>query len=146
MCSIASWRSRQHLGAFKLIKIVREGQPVRFTTPDEAVRFLQLEKAKTADTGIWTVEMYWRLIERLGEKQVTLLDCLNDGPRTDAQLRGDFSLKSNQQLAGILSGISKQAAALGIPARSVFKIEKEYQAGEVITTYVLDAGFDTLMD
>jgi hypothetical protein len=129
-----------------MIRLEFEGKMIRFSSAEEAVRFLQLQKQEDPDTGGWTTEMFWRFIERLGSTQQHILDQLRYAPRTDDELKADFNLKTNQQLAGVLSGISKQAAALGIPARSVFKIEKEYKSGKSITTYKLDAGFAARME
>jgi hypothetical protein len=44
-------------------------------------------------------------------------------------------------LAGVLSGISKQAGANNISARSVFNIENESKSGEVTKTYVVSLDF-----
>jgi hypothetical protein len=45
-------------------------------------------------------------------------------------------LETNKQLAGVLSGISKQAAAHDIPARAVYKIERESKSGALTKTYL----------
>ena len=50
-------------------------------------------------------------------------------------------MASNKQLAGILSGLSKQAAACHLSAREVFTIENESKAGETSKTYVIARHF-----
>ena len=56
---------------------------------------------------------------------------------TDSQLREAVGVSTNQQLAGVLSGVSKQAAAFDLPARAVFTIENESKSGETTKTYVV---------
>ena len=57
------------------------------------------------------------------------------------QLRHAVGVETNQQLAGILSGLSKQAAACHLPAREVFTIENESKSGETTKTYVIARHF-----
>ena len=49
---------------------------------------------------------------------------------TDSQLREAVGVDTNQRLAGVLSGLSKQAATFNLPARAVFTIENESKSGE----------------
>jgi hypothetical protein len=73
----------------------------------------------------------------LGESQKLVLQALLKNDKlTDTRLRNLLHLESNKQLAGVLSGISKQAAAHDIPARAVFKIENESKSGKVTKSYV----------
>ena len=60
---------------------------------------------------------------------------------TDAALRQAVGVASNKQLAGILSGLSKQAAACHLSAREVFTIENESKAGETSKTYAIARHF-----
>jgi hypothetical protein len=60
---------------------------------------------------------------------------------TDEELRQFLNLETNKQLAGVLSGISKQAAAHDIAARSVYKIERESKRGTVTKTYLVALEF-----
>ena len=60
---------------------------------------------------------------------------------TDSQLRKAVGAATNQHLAGVLSGLSKQAAACNLPAREVFTIENESKSGETIKTYVVSKHF-----
>jgi len=85
----------------------------------------------------WTFKRFFDFIEALGDPQKETVRLLVTKHRmTDEQLRKALKVANNQQLAGILSGISKQAASLGMAARDVFTIENESKAGEVTKTYV----------
>lgn len=93
-----------------MVRVEFEGKIFKCSTPDEAVRLLRLLRHDNPDTGGWTQEAYWRLIESLGPLQRTVLRRLaEEGSMTDEQLRRFLKLDTNQQLAGVLSGISKQA-------------------------------------
>jgi hypothetical protein len=90
------------------------------------------------ETSPWTREAFWAFIEQVGETQRRILALLVEKRKvTDQEMRKALKLESNQQLAGFLSGISKQAGAHNIPARSVFTIENESESGEVKKTYVV---------
>ena len=92
--------------------------------------------------GTWSSSQ-WRLdnefeTDRFGSSQTTVLAWLVRHTRaTDATLRQAAGVASNKQLAGILSGLSKQAAACHLSAREVFTIENESKAGETTKTYVI---------
>jgi hypothetical protein len=90
----------------------------------------------------WNGVRFWSLIESLGAQQQKILKELLSKERiSDQDLRAFLGLESNQQLAGVLSGISKQAASRDIPARTVFKIENEYSAGQSAKWYAVAPEF-----
>jgi hypothetical protein len=91
----------------------------------------------TVYTSAWTRESFWKFIENLGESQTRVLALLKRNHKvTDETLRKTLKLDSNQALAGVLSGISKQAGILNIPARAVYTVEDERKGGELSKTYV----------
>jgi hypothetical protein len=78
----------------------------------------------------WNIELFWKFIESLGDPQKKILWLLfGSRQMEDKELRDVLKIETNKQLAGILSGLSKQAANLGIPARSVFLIKNESSKG-----------------
>jgi hypothetical protein len=89
-------------------------------------------------TTPWTPEIFHSFMDRLGESQKAALAMLVTQHRvTDEELRQELGVSGNQALAGILSGISKQAAALGIPARAIFTLENFRNAGQRRSTYAV---------
>ena len=60
---------------------------------------------------------------------------------SDEELRQFLHLDNNKQLAGVMSGISKQAAACNVPAGAVYKIDNESRSGDVTKTYVISLDF-----
>jgi hypothetical protein len=86
----------------------------------------------------WTFKLFFEFIEALGQPQKEALGLLVMKRKvSDEQMRKALKATNNQQLAGLLSGISKQAAGLGIAARDVFTIENESKSGEVTKTYAV---------
>ena len=74
--------------------------------------------------------MFSDFVQAIGSSQTTVLVWLLQHTRaTDATLRQAVGVASNKQLAGILSGLSKQAAACHLSAREVFTIENESHSG-----------------
>jgi hypothetical protein len=87
----------------------------------------------------WTPEICWRFYKRLGEPQQKLLHILVEQDYvSDEFLREQLGITTNQQLAGLLSGISKQALAIGIPPRKIFKIESIRRVGSRQSLYFVD--------
>ena len=94
------------------------------------------------DHNPWTPRTFSAFVTAIGPSQTTVLVWLVRHMRgTDAQLREAVGVKTNQQLAGILSGVSKQAAACHLSAREVFTIENESKSGETRKTYVISRHF-----
>jgi hypothetical protein len=72
----------------------------------------------------WTLGIFNDFVGRLGARQKAVLSFLvARREATDEELRNTIGIASNQALAGVLSGISKQAAALGVPARTIFRFQ-----------------------
>jgi len=128
-----------------MVKISYNGRLVECETADEAIEILRHIKRETKYSGashgtiiheVWNNRVFWKFIEKLGENQKQVLQALlKRGKLTDAELRNLLHLESNKQLAGVLSGISKQAAAHDIPARAVYQIENESKSGKVTKSY-----------
>lgn len=98
----------------------------------EQVRAFVSEEAETP----WTPEVFLSFMDRLGDPQRAVLALLVTRHHvTDEELRKAVNVSGNQALAGVLSGISKQAAALNIPARDIFSFENLRNAGKRRSTY-----------
>ena len=90
------------------------------------------------DTNPWTHKTFSDFIEAIGDSQKGALSLLVRAQKvSDAALRKAVGVDTNQQLAGVLSGLSKQAAAHNLPAREVFTIENESKSGEATKHYVI---------
>lgn len=100
----------------------------------EQLRAFVAEEAETP----WTPEVFLSFIDRLGDRQQAALALLVTRRHvTDEELRKALKVSGNQALAGVLSGISKQAAALNIPARFIFSFENLRNAGKRRSTYTV---------
>ena len=96
----------------------------------------------TISNGPWTRPLFWKFIENIGEAQNSLLKLLvTQQQLTDGEMRSAVGVDSNQELAGVLSGISKQAGALNVSARAVFLIENQSKSGKVSKTYKIATEF-----
>lgn len=83
-----------------------------------------LEELAESVQNPWTLGTFNDFVGRLGARQKAILSFLvTHREATDEELRNTLGIISNQALAGVLSGISKQAAALGIPARTIFRFQ-----------------------
>lgn len=125
----------KHIEAEESKKIVRKTGGVNLNP------FAALLQESIVESS-WTRESFWKFIESLGEPQKRILELLVKNHKVgDDHLRKALRLDGNQALAGVLSGISKQAGSLNIPARSVYTVEDERIAGQVKKTYVAALDF-----
>jgi hypothetical protein len=120
-----------------MIKIEHNGVVYLCDTVDEAARLgrtLQGEAQPgtighieaSADPAAvpWTPELYRRFIARLGPSQQQALAIMLEKKIVLAEyLCEKLNLSGGQALAGVLSGLSQQAVALGLSPRTVFEIE-----------------------
>jgi hypothetical protein len=106
-------------------------------------RMEEMHDYLTEGTGTqWTPELFVSLIDRLGKTQLDALALLVSFRHvTDEELRASINVSGNQALAGVLSGISKQAAALGIHARDIFTFENLRNAGKRRSNYKVTSKF-----
>ncbi len=140
------------------IRIKYRGREIECDTQEEFEsinRALEEEERRVRSEGIrrlgekllgagthWTPISFSKFVESLGEAQKKILGVLvTKGRMTDAEMRKILKVDTNQQLAGILSGISKQAAGLNIPARKVYTIEKEFASGDIMRAYAISIEF-----
>lgn len=90
----------------------------------------------------WTPELFRRFIERLGKPQLAALSLLvTRRHMEDQELRKALKVPDNQALAGVLSGISKQATSLCIPFRAIYTFENFRNAGKRRSTYSVTGNF-----
>lgn len=102
----------------------------------------QMRAFISEEFGTWTPAVFLNFIERLGSPQQTALSMIVTRRRvTDEELRKALKVPNNQALAGVLSGISKQAAALNISARHIFSFENLRTAGKRRSTYTIADNF-----
>jgi hypothetical protein len=164
-----AWQRRNLTLPSVMIRITHHGTVIECSSSSEAIavlKYLSGEESKKIEhrtpglaafspdtvlstlfgastvTSAWTRESFWKFLENLGDGQKQILSLLvQKGKATDEEMRGMLKLDSNQALAGVLSGISKQAAVLNIPARAVYRVEDERKAGELTKTYAIAQDF-----
>lgn len=152
------------------IKFKHGGVAFTADTPEEAAQFIALLKQQDADQAQrrwwnreairqggagamhafieeevadrWTPDLFVRFIESMGLPQQKALSLLVERRQvTDEELRAALHVPGNQALAGVLSGISKKAAALNVPARAVFTVENFRNSGKRRSTYAVSDKF-----
>ena len=140
----------------EILKMKKETEAI-LRKQKEAEAFFERKKSRTQehmqefkdriavfDEGkfTWTPDYFTALIDRLGEPQKLALALLvTKKSLADEELRSALKVSGNQALAGILSGISKQAAALYIPARAVFNFENFRMGGKRRSDYLVSDEF-----
>ena len=143
------------------IKFTYRGADLTADTPEEAAKLLSLIQANEEMEGIsrflalvptpggipaaqsvWTPALFNDLLERLGDKQRKALELIvRDGYAFDDDLRSALDVPNNQSLAGVLSGISKQAQSMGVSPRTVFAVKGYRRDGKRWSRYDVAADF-----
>jgi hypothetical protein len=94
------------------------------------------------EVSAWSKDSFWKFVESLGELQVKVLSyLLRNKKASDEEIRKLLKVDGNQALAGVLSGISKQAANHGVSARAVYTVEDERKGGDLFKTYAISNDF-----
>ena len=109
-------------GLHDAVDALRRGVGERPTVAEVVARSL----GGIPDKNPWTPRVFSDFVQAIGSSQTTVLAWLVQHTRaTDATLRQAVGVASNKQLAGILSGLSKQAAACPpVSARGVHHRER----------------------
>jgi hypothetical protein len=88
----------------------------------------------SGENSPWTSEGFWKFLDNLGDAQKRVLALLvRKGKASDVELREVADVRSNLELGGILTALSKQAAATNVPARAI--------SGENKKTYAIAMEF-----
>jgi hypothetical protein len=159
--------ARHTMGCEMAIRFKYGGVSFTADTPEEAAQTMALLKERDAETSRqrslarvggrmeqlrasiseeaenpWTPAIFQSFIDRLGKPQQDALALLVTFRHvTDEELRASVDVPGNQALAGVLSGISKQAAALNIPPRDVFSFQNLRNGGKRRSTYTVSDKF-----
>src|ERR1700733_3211493 len=113
---------RKHIEGQKREKLVISRTP-GITSMMEFSK-LESQFADHVEVSAWSKDSFWKFIESLGEPQTKVLSLLvRKQKASDEEIRKLLKVDGNRTLAGVLPGISKQAANLGISARSVYSVE-----------------------
>jgi len=142
------------------------GIKYRADTPEEAVRLREvLEKtdAKKASTDPafrrllfkeesgWTEERFWQMLEGLKARQIELVKVLalfakgQQGIITADELTEELALSSKVALGGVLGGLSRQLAKMGMKSSQIFNIETEWDGKSKDRTFFTTPGFTAVV-
>jgi len=139
------------------IKFMYRGSPYTADTPEEAVRLRHLledadyERAKNdpnfrdrlnQQVSGWTDDKFWSVINALGEQQTRLLIAVYLWTTITArELAIALNLPSQEALAGVVSGMSKQLEKLGVQPSEVFFVETYWAGKKKERWFSLSPGF-----
>lgn len=137
-------------------RVTKDGEII-CDTPEEAIALAhaiggtegrQERKPGPVDaTSRWTEPRYKDFMASIrGRHQMSFLDLLLDAPhgQTDEKIRQALHLKSNNALAGVTAGISKNARKVGIDVSQVYTKERLMVGNERISEYKLTDAFRSI--
>src|SRR5271156_636600 len=121
----------EHNGIAYFCETVEEAVQLGQRLQGEASQFPTATALHPQPHTSWTPDLYQRLLARIGPLQRKALDVMLDKRTvTGEYLCEQVGVEGTQALAGVLSSISRQAAALGVSARSIFTIEVSRRGGD----------------
>ncbi len=127
-----------------ILKVLAEEEEKKARREDLPMWQLALQNlvGNTVNKSPWTHNLFSQFVENLGDSQKQILTLLvRNRKMTAGEMCKALRVDGNQALAGVLSGLSKQAGALDVPARSVYVVEDERKDGEVAKTYAIALDF-----
>lgn len=114
------------------IEFEHEGKKYRADTAKEAVELQRLLEKKDLDRSAqpirhWPVDVALDFINGMGEMQKKFLAILADGASIPSDTMVDaLRLDSEIALAGVLSGLSKQAKKMKVNPHNIYYVEVEW--------------------
>lgn len=124
-------------------RIKYKGVTIECDTRDDAMRLVDKIHQSDATTQ-WTLSDFEEFTNRIGVVQRNLLNLLLISypvPVNAEELRAVLDLPDNRVLAGVLSGVSKQALALNMEPADVYSQKVSYKSGKPRREYMANPGF-----
>jgi len=106
-------------------------------------RSRSLSRKGGEQAGRWDATRYRDFMSLIKGKQKDFLETLLENPhgKTDSALRHTLRLKSNNALAGVTAGLSKNAKKIGMDSNEVFTKEKLMVNDERVLEYKVADNF-----
>lgn len=148
---------RHSAATLMAIRFKYRGREFVADTPEEAVRLqrmLEDEDSKRAkedphfknrlhkELAGWTEEQFWQVMNNLGTRQTQLLHMVFLHTVLDSEeLAAALDLPSQEALAGVVSGLSKQLTKQGVKPGEVFTVETHWLGKKKERFFRLATGF-----
>jgi hypothetical protein len=133
------------------IEFKHSGRVWRADTPEEAIALRERLEARSRDDakegvdqeeGVWTPDTALELLEGIGNKQKEFLRFLFEHTEvSDVQVVKELKLTSPLSLAGVLSGLSKQAKKQDIKPWHLYVTTVEWDGKDKSRSFYLGRGF-----
>jgi hypothetical protein len=136
------------------IEFKHGGRTWRADTPEEAIALrkeledadfiacLQEPPLPSYQENVWTHDTAMELLNGLGGAQRALLKLLYEHDKlTSGQLRRALRLDSEVALAGVLSGLSKQAKKAGVGPSDLYSVTVSWTGKEKTRTFQMSKDF-----
>jgi hypothetical protein len=122
------------------------GRIIRCKTAEAMTRLVRViaQEDRPKDDIPWNDHDFSEFTERIRIPQRRLLKILVESKSawmTDSELRGTLTIRNNQALAGVLSGVSKVALALDIEPGRVYVTVTKYEKGKPFRLYRIAPAF-----
>jgi hypothetical protein len=146
----------RNAGIAMAIEFTYRGRTWRADTPEEAIALRrQLEKAEDFTDWLenpvdplpkstWTHDAVMELLQTMGVQQhLFLRELIKKGKLTSDQVRRALHLDSEVALAGVISGLSKQAKKAGFAPSDLYSVAVSWSGKDKTRTFELEPQFES---
>jgi hypothetical protein len=140
------------------IRFIQDGKQWEADTPEEAIRLRESlriaalrsnteagERLQLSEENVWTPDVFTEFIESTGTLGQAFIKYLLKRPRVlipSSEIAKALKLKREIELAGVLSGLSKQLKKLHLRPHQLYFVDVCWNGKEKERSFAIDAGFE----
>jgi hypothetical protein len=140
------------------IRFMHNGKQWEADTPEEAMRLRESletatlrrkteagERLQVSEGNVWTPDVFTEFTESIGILGQSFLKYLLERPSTlvpTSEVAKELGLKKGIELAGVLSGLSKQLKKVGLRPHQLYFVDVSWDGREKERSVGIDRGFE----
>jgi hypothetical protein len=150
-------------GRLVAIRFTYRGRHYEADTPQEAIRLQEILEGRDLkrsrhdsflarkleqERDQWDEAKFWQLMASIGKMQTLFLAALliAGEKATGDKIAKALGLKTQESLAGVLSGLSKQLGKLQLKPSNLYLVETNWQGGKKIRYFWATGGFEAMAE
>ena len=140
------------------IRFMHEGKQWEVDTPEEAIRLRETlriaalrsnteagERLQLSEENVWTPDVFTDFVESTGELGQAFIKYLLKQPGMlipSSEITKALKLRKEIELAGVLSGLSKQLKKLNLRPHQLYFVDVSWEGKEKERSFDIDRGFE----
>jgi hypothetical protein len=140
------------------IRFIHDGKHWEADTPEEAIRLRESlriaavrreteggQRLQLNEENVWTPDIFTEFVESIGTLGEAFIKCLLKQPEVftpSSEIIKALRLKKEIELAGVLSGLSKQLKKLGLRPHQLYFVDVYWDGKKKERSIAIDRGFE----